>query len=103
MLLVPADAAAAGDPAVRVDGATVTLVYAGPGARGFVLTQARDAVPAPPLEPDVRGTAVRGTVGRWTPALGELEWTERGVLLSLRSDSLPLSELLAVADGLSAR
>jgi CheY-like chemotaxis protein len=70
------------------------------GARGFVLTQAPDAAFAPPLEPDVRGVEVRGTAGRYTPGHGELEWVEDGRVVSLRSATLSLDELVAVAERL---
>jgi hypothetical protein len=44
--------------------------------------------------------AVRGTAGRYSHGRGQLDWMEDGVARSLRSPTLALGELLAVADGL---
>jgi putative zinc finger protein len=87
-------------PAVRVDGRAVTLAYAGPGARGFLLVQASGGRLAPPLDAAVGGVRVRGSDGRWSPGRGELEWVEHGRTLALRSATLSLEELLAVAASL---
>ncbi len=51
----------------------------------------------PPLEADVIGVEVRGLPGRFTPNRGELEWVEAGHVVTLRSSTLGLEELLAVA------
>ena len=99
-LLVPRGLVGFGAPAVRVDGSTVTLAYPGPGTRGFLLVQARGGRLAPPLDADVRGVRVRGSDGRWSAARGELEWVEGGRSVDLRSATLSLEELLAVADRL---
>ena len=87
-------------PAVRVDGRTVTLAYPGPGSRGFLLVQAPGDRLTPPLDDDPAGVRVRGSDGRWSPARGELEWVEAGRVLTLRSATLSLEELLAVAASL---
>jgi hypothetical protein len=87
-------------PAVRVDGRTVTLAYAGPGDRGFLLVQAPGDRLAPPLDDDPAGVPVRGTAGRWSRNRGELEWVEGGRALTLRSATLSLEELLAIAASL---
>jgi hypothetical protein len=84
-------------PGVRVENGVVVLDYAGSGARAFRLTDAPGGTLVPPLDPDVRGVVVRGTVGRYQPASGELEWVEAGRTLSLRSTSLSLRELLGIA------
>lgn len=89
-------------PSVRVDGELVTFSYAGPGSRSVVLAQAPGDRLSPPLEPDVTGIEVRGAAGRFTPALGELEWLEDGLVVSLRSSALSSAELLAIADDLAA-
>jgi anti-sigma factor RsiW len=90
-------------PAVRVDGRTVTLAFAGPGSRGFLLVQAPGDRLAPPLDDDPVGVRVRGSDGRWSPGRGELEWVERRRVLTLRSSTLPLEELLTVAASLEPR
>jgi Putative zinc-finger len=90
-------------PAVRVDGRTVTQAYAGPGSRGFLLVQAPGDRLAPPLDDDPVGLRVRGSDGRWSPGRGELEWVERHRVLTLRSSTLPLEELLTIAACLEPR
>jgi hypothetical protein len=96
----PRDLRGFAPPAVREDGRTVTLAYAGPGSRGFLLVQAPGDRLAPPLDDDPAGVRVRGTDGRWSPGRGELEWVERHRTLTLRSTTLPLEELLAIAASL---
>ncbi|TML90180.1 MAG: zf-HC2 domain-containing protein [Actinobacteria bacterium] len=87
-------------PGLRIDDRVVTLDYAGAGARGFRLTEAPGDTLVPPLDPDVRGVEVRDTVGRYQPSTGELEWVEAGMVISLRSTTLALDELLGVSDHL---
>jgi hypothetical protein len=96
----PRDLRGFAPPAVRVDGRTVTLAYAGPGSRGFLLVQAPGDRLAPPLDDDPAGVRVRGTDGRWSPGRGELEWVEGHRAITLRSITLPLEELLAIAASL---
>lgn len=88
-------------PAVRRDGRTVTLAYSGAGDRGFVLSQVPGTELSPPLDPDARGVQVRGVAGRYSPSLGELDWVEGDRVLSLRSGTLTLAELVAVAGRLA--
>jgi Putative zinc-finger len=99
-LRVPRDLRGFAPPAVRVEGGTVTLAYAGPGSRGFLLVQAPGDRLSPPLDDDPAGVRVRGTDGRWSPARGELEWVEQGRILTVRSATLSLEELLTVAASL---
>ena len=99
-LLRPRDPAGFAPPAVRVDGKVVTLAYAGPGSRGFLLVQAPGARLTPPLDADARGVRVRGSDGRWSAERGQLEWVEAGRTLDLRSATLSLEELLAIAASL---
>lgn len=89
-----------GPPGVRVDGATVTVSYTGPGERGFVLVISPGARLSPPLDPDVRGTQVRGVVGRYSPGRGVVEWVEGTRLLSMASRTLSGAELADLAGGL---
>jgi hypothetical protein len=99
-LLRPAALKGFGPPAVRVDGASVTVAYAGAGDRAFVLSEAPGRRLLPPLDPDARTVRVRGLDARWSPDRGELEWTEDGVVITLRSNTLALGELAGVADRL---
>jgi hypothetical protein len=84
-------------PGVRIEDRVVTLDYAGAGARGFRLVEAPGDTLVPPLDPDVRGVEVRDTVGRYQPATGELEWVEAGTVVSLRSTTMALDELIGVS------
>jgi Putative zinc-finger len=102
-LRTPRDLRGFAAPAVRVDGRTVTLAYAGAGSRGFLLLQAPGDRLTPPLDADPVGVRVRGTDGRWSPGRGELEWVEGPRTLSLRSTTLSLEELLAIAASLEPR
>jgi hypothetical protein len=99
-LLRPRDPAGFAPPAVRIDGEVVTLAYAGPGSRGFLLVQAPGTRLTPPLDADARGVGVRGSDGRWSAERGQLEWVEAGRTLDLRSATLSLEELLAIAASL---
>ncbi|MCU1373518.1 MAG: hypothetical protein JWO68_804, partial [Actinomycetia bacterium] len=58
---------------------------------------------SPPLDPDVVGVVVRGRTGRWSPRRGELEWVEGGRQWSLRSTTVGMAELVAVAHELAVR
>jgi hypothetical protein len=99
-LLLPRRAPGFAPPAIRVDGGIVTLGYAGAGARGFQLIESLGTTLTPPLSSDVRGVAVRSVAGRFSPDQGSLEWVEGGRLVELRSRTLSIGELLAVAEGL---
>jgi len=99
-LLRPHDPAGFAPPAVRVDGRVVTLAYAGPGSRGFLLVQSPGTQLTPPLDADARGVRVRRSDGRWSAERGQLEWVEGGRVLDLRSATLSLEELLAIAASL---
>jgi hypothetical protein len=46
------------------------------------------------------GVRVRGRDGRWSLGRGELEWVEGHRVLTLRSHTLPLEELLTIAASL---
>jgi len=94
-----------GAPALRVTpdvagGPTVTEARSGPGDRAFVLTQRRGTALPPPTGGGEVGVEVRGTVGRYSPAEGELAWVEGGTVCALRSEALTLAELAAVAERL---
>ena len=99
-ILLPQELSGFAEPAIRIDGEVVTFALAGPGSRGFELVAARGSVLTPPIDVDAEGVEVRRTVGRYSPERGDLEWIERGITYSLRSDTLSLGELLRVATGL---
>lgn len=102
-LLVPEGLEGFVHPAVRVVRRGVTMRYVGAGARAFLLTQAPGAALSPPFDADVVGVVVRGQQGRFTPSRGVLEWVESGRVVALESDSLGLTELLAIAETLRTR
>jgi Putative zinc-finger len=97
-VLVPRTLGGFSEPAIRVDGDVVTLAYGGAGSRGFELVEGPGRVLPPPVGVDVRGVEVRRTTGRYSPDRGELEWTENGVAIALRSKTLSLGELLRIAN-----
>lgn len=99
-LLVPSGLAGFAAPTARLDGEAVVMVLAGAGDRAAVLTQLPGAVIGPPLEAGVRAVGVRGLRGRWSPGRGELDWVESGAVRSLRSTTLGLADLLAIAETL---
>ena len=101
-LLLPQSTSGFTAPAVRVDGAIVTLSYSGAGARAFQLVQSPGDGLAPPLTADVRGVEVRGVSGRYAPGAGALEWVEGGRVVELRSQTVSVGELLSIAAGLRA-
>jgi hypothetical protein len=101
-LLAPRHLDGFGSAAVRVDGQTVSQVYAGPGDRGFTLVQDPAAAQlAPSGAGDEVGVTVRDAPGRYSYEQGQLEWVEGGTTRVLRSPSLTLGELLAIAEGLA--
>ena len=89
-----------GEPGVRVDDGVVSLAYMGPGAEGFLLVESAGSSLTPPLDADVEGLSVRGLPARYTRSLGALEWIERGKVVALRSHTLGLTQLAAVAGSL---
>lgn len=98
--LLPPDLDGFAPATARLVAGGAVISVTGPGARGFVLTQVPGKMLGPPLEPDVQGVEVRGTAGRYTPGSGELEWVEAGQVVSLRSATLSLDEIVAVAQRL---
>jgi Putative zinc-finger len=102
-LLVAPDLAGFGPPAVTLTTTSVIQNHAGPGNRGFVLTQDLSPHLAPPSGPDAVAVDMRETTGRYNQERGELEWVEGGSSHSLRSPTLTLAELLDIADRLEAR
>jgi hypothetical protein len=83
---------------------SATVYFRRPGTEldgvGIRLHQAPGTPLPPPMDPDVLSVEVRGTIGRYSPIRGELEWLERGVYHSLGGTALDLSGLLRVAASL---
>lgn len=101
-LLVPVELEGFGSPTIRVEPEIAIFAYAGPGNRGFLLTQAVDEQLSPPLEANVRGVTVRGADGRYSPDRGLLEWVEDSLVISLTSSTMSLDELVSIAKSLRA-
>ncbi|MGH9247344.1 MAG: hypothetical protein ACRD29_24150 [Acidimicrobiales bacterium] len=101
--LVPGDLDGFAAPGVRIDGDTITVSAAGAGERAFSLVSTPGHTLPPPLAPDVVGVRLRWTTGRYSPERGDLEWVEDGRVYSLRSSTLGLAELVAIAEGLERR
>lgn len=99
-LLLPVDVEGFGAPAIRVEPEVVTFAYAGPGNRGFLLTEAIDMELSPPLEANVRGVTVRANDGRYSPDRGLLEWVEGDLVISLASSTMTPDELVVIAESL---
>ena len=101
-LLLPGELEGFERPAIRVDGGEVALTYFGAGERSFALVRGAATELPPPLDPDVAAITVRSHPGRWRAATGDLEWVEGGHVRSLRSATIALDELLAIAERLRA-
>jgi hypothetical protein len=101
-LIVPHDLEGFGPPAIRVDNDVAILAYAGPGNRGFRLAETVETALSPPFEANVRGVAVRGIEGRYSPDRGVLEWIEGQLTMSLTSTTLSLQELIMIAEAMAA-
>lgn len=82
----------------------VTVYFRRPGTEldgvGIRLHQSPGTSLPPPMDPDVLAVEVRGTIGRYSPVRGELEWVERGTYYSLGGTALDLAGLLRVAASL---
>ena len=96
-LLVPSDLPGFAAPAVRDEGNVVSIAYAGPGLRAFLLTADFGGTLLPTDDPDALGLVIRSTDGRWSPAHGELTWVEGGATYTLHSETVALGELLGIA------
>lgn len=87
-----------GDYFAARNGDDLLIAVGGPGATDITLTQSRADVLPPPIKADVVETFVRGVAGRYAPRLGTLTWLDNGWTRTLRSDTLDLDGLLAVAE-----
>jgi hypothetical protein len=97
---LPADLDGYVTPLIRVDGGSVTVDLIGTDKRAVRLTQTRAGLLKPPFDPDARAVNVRGTLGRFSPQLGLLEWSEGEWAFTLSSTSLTVEELVNVAESL---
>jgi hypothetical protein len=56
-----------------------------------------------PIGPDFYEVEVRGASGRFDAGAGTLEWIEDGILMRMRSSSVPIETLLELADSMKPR
>ena len=96
-LELPRSLAGFGSPALHIEGGFVTARYSGPGIRSVALTQGPGTRLPPPLDNDARTVEVDGHPARWSPSRGELEWIDGDRVISLRSSTVAVGELLAIA------
>ena len=87
-------------PGVARTGGAVLQTFAGAGDRAVVLSQVGGDMLGPPVDAVVLAVDVRGRTGRYTPDRGTLEWVEDGRIVTLRSRTLGLEELLRLAAAL---
>ncbi len=99
-LVVTSDLAGFTAPITKKVGDTVVIELVGSGSRAARITQQPGGFLRPPFDPDARAVAVRGTVGRFSPSLGLLEWAEAGVVISVASSQLSVTELIEIANAL---
>ena len=99
-LVVATDLAGFTPPITKKMGDAVVIDLVGSGSRAARITQQPGGFLRPPFDPDARAVAVRGTVGRFSPSLGLLEWAEAGVVISVASSQLSVTELLEIAHAL---
>jgi hypothetical protein len=85
----------------RAGRTSAAVYFRRPGAeldgRGIGLWQGPGGELAPPLDPDVLRVRLDGTIARYAPSRGELEWIEDGAYHRLTAPTLPLTALLRVA------
>ncbi len=101
--LIPGDLPGFGAPIFRAVGDALVVELFGSGGRAARVTQQPGTFLRPPLDPDARAIRVRGVDGRFSPALGLLEWIEEGVAISVSGESLVVDELLEIAESLARR
>jgi hypothetical protein len=99
-LVVASDLAGFTAPITKKAGDTLVIDLVGSGSRAARITQQPGGFLRPPFDPDARAVAVRGTVGRFSPSLGLLEWAEAGVVISVASRQLSVTELIEIANAL---
>jgi len=89
-----------GDPVVGTIDGTVVIDLFGGGDRSARVTQRPGERISPPLDPDARAVAVRGTTARYSPMFGTLEWVEDRIVFSVEAPALSLDEVVTIAESL---
>ena len=97
------DPAGWSQPAARVDGDQVSVLFVGAGQRAALISQEPGTALEPPSGPDVVAVTVRGSAGRLRLSIGVLEWVEDGRVVLLQSDTLSLEAPQAIAEMLEPK
>lgn len=87
----------------RADGDVITILLTGSGRRTVQIQQAPGSRLGPPTGADFSVVELRGMKGRYDTSTGTLEWTDGERIFQLRSDTVSLEELLAIAEGMAPR
>jgi hypothetical protein len=100
LLTLPEDRSTYVGPGVAHTETEVLQTFAGAGDRGFVISQVVGDTLGPPVDAVVLAVDVRDRSARYTPDRGTLEWVEDGRIVTLRSRTLGLEELVRLAAAL---
>lgn len=95
---LPSDLSPFLEPVVRVSESSTVVDLIGLDKRAIRLIQSEAAFLKPPIDPDAQAVSVRGTIGRYSPQLGALEWVEEGRVMTVSGSDFTLEELVAVAN-----
>lgn len=87
----------------RIEGTGTTLLLSGGGARNVIVTQGDGSVLGPPTGPDFSEIEVRGSQGRHDSSSSTLEWVEDGQIVRMRSDTVGVEEMIALAEAMVPR
>jgi hypothetical protein len=85
------------------DSKGITITYRRPAAElgdGLLLTEATGQPLPPPSGADQQVVSLRGTLARWSPDQGRLEWIENGLYCSLAGPGFGLADLVSIAASL---
>lgn len=82
------------------EGDRTTLLISGAGRRAVLSTQTRGDRLEPPDGPDFVAVALSGTTARFDISAQTLEWVEGGWVLSMRSETVGLEDLVDLAESM---
>jgi hypothetical protein len=102
--ILPSGYRAAAAELVQAEGTRgITIVYRRPAAElgsGLLLYEATGQTLPPATGGDQEVVSLRGTLARWSPREGRLEWVENGTYISLSGSAFGLPDLIAIATSL---
>ncbi len=87
------------------DSSGITIAYRRPAAElgdGLLLSESTNQTLPPPTGADQQVVSLRGTLARWSPDDGRLEWIENGLYVSLSGRGFGLADLASIAASLRA-